>query len=178
MKPSFSTSAWIFCARQSFSDASRRMSACSSWEIEAGRARSSRSTASRGRSPYGASAPLSRAERCRGPYPSRPDPGEDDPKGAIERSQSRLRPLVCVRGELRAQGQLDDRLLATASREGTDTRKDDRHVHEEDLDHAAILCEDAVEYQTDSDSQGGISSIVDRLIAGSEKFNYSGLDGY
>jgi hypothetical protein len=110
--------------------------------------------------------------------PLRPDSGEDDPKGAIERSRSRLRLLVCVRGELLAQGQLDDRLLATASEEGANSRKGDRHVHGQNADHVAILCEDAVEYQTDSDSQAGISSTVDRLIAGSEKFNYSGSDGY
>jgi hypothetical protein len=69
-------------------------------------------------------------------------------------------------------------LLATASEEGADGREDDRHVHEQDSNHAAILREDAVEYQTDSDSQAGISSTVDRLVAESEKFNYSGLDEY
>jgi hypothetical protein len=46
------------------------------------------------------------------------------------------------------------------------------------LDHAGILREDAVEHQTDSGSQAGISSTVDRLVAESEKFNYSGSDGY
>jgi hypothetical protein len=85
---------------------------------------------------------------------------------------------VCVRGELLAQGELDDRLLATASEEGADSRKGDRHVHEEDSDHVAILCEDAVDYQSHSESQAGISSPVDRLVAESKKFDYSGLDGY
>jgi hypothetical protein len=110
--------------------------------------------------------------------PSRPDPEEGDPEGAIEWSQSRLRLLAFIRGELLAQGQLDDRLLATASEYGADGREDDRHVHEQDSNHAAILCEDAVEYQTDSDSQAGISSTVDRLVAEPKKFNYSGSDGY
>jgi hypothetical protein len=110
--------------------------------------------------------------------PSRPGLRKGDPEGAIKRSQSRLRLLVCVRGELLAQGQVDDRLLATASEEGADTRKDDRHVHEQNADHVAILSEDAVEYQTDSESQAGVSSTVDRLVAESEKFNYSGSNGY
>jgi hypothetical protein len=85
---------------------------------------------------------------------------------------------VCVRGELLAQGQLDDRLLATASEDRADGREDDRHVHEQDSNHAAILREDAVEYQTDSDSQAGISSTVDRRVAESKKFNDSGSDRY
>ena len=72
---------------------------------------------------------------------------------------------MCVRGELLAEGQLDDRLLATASEEGADTCKDDRRVDEQDSDHVAILREDTVVYQTDSESQAGISSIVDRRIA-------------
>ena len=96
----------------------------------------------------------------------------------MERSQSRLRLLVCVRGELLAQGQLDHRLLPTASEEGEDSRIDDRYAHGQVSEHAAILCEDAVEYRTDSDSQAGISSTVDRLVAESKKFNYSGADGY
>jgi hypothetical protein len=93
---------------------------------------------------------------------------------AIEWSQFRLRLLASIRGELLAQGQLDDRLLATASED----RADDRHVHEQDSNHAAILREDAVEHQNDSDSQAGISSTVDRLVAEPDKFNYSDSDGY
>jgi hypothetical protein len=69
-------------------------------------------------------------------------------------------------------------LLATASEEGANSRKGDGHVHEQDSDHVAILREDAVEYQTDSDSQAGISLTVDRLVAESKKLNYSGADGY
>ena len=60
--------------------------------------------------------------------PSKPSSRKRDPEGAIERSQSRLNLLVCVGGELLAQRQLDDRLLAAASEEGADTDKDDRGV--------------------------------------------------
>jgi hypothetical protein len=41
----------------------------------------------------------------------------------------------------------------------------------------AILCEDTVVYQTDFESQTGISSIVDWLVAEPEKFNNCGADG-
>jgi hypothetical protein len=67
-------------------------------------------------------------------------------------------------------------LLATASEEGANSRKGDGH--EQDSDHVATLREDAVEYQTDSDSQAGISLTVDRLVAESKKLNYFGVDGY
>ncbi len=97
--------------------------------------------------------------------PLRPDPGEGGPEGSIKRRQFRLCLLVSVRGELLTQGQLDRRLLATASEEGADSRKDDRHVHGQDSDHAAILCEGAVDYQADNESRAGMPSTVDRLVA-------------
>jgi hypothetical protein len=87
-----------------------------------------------------------------------------DPEGAIKQSQSRLRLLVCVGGELLAQGQLDNRLLATASEEGADARKDDQGVCNENANHVLILREAPVEYQTDSKQAAGISSIVDNGI--------------
>jgi hypothetical protein len=48
----------------------------------------------------------------------RPEPGERDPEGAIERRQSRLRFLLIVCGKLLAKGKLNDHLLTVAPKEG------------------------------------------------------------
>ena len=63
-----------------------------------------------------------------------------------------------------AEGQLDDRLLATATEEGADARKDDQSVCSENADHVSILREARIDYQTDLEQAVGISSIVDRRI--------------
>jgi hypothetical protein len=65
---------------------------------------------------------------------------------------------------LLAESQFDDRLIAAASEEGADARKDDRGVCNENANHVSILREAPVEYQTDSEQAAGISSIVDRGI--------------
>jgi hypothetical protein len=79
---------------------------------------------------------------------------------------------------LLAEGQLDDRLVATTSEEGADTRKDDRCVGKKNADHVSILREAPSEYQTDSEQAAGISLIVDRRIGSSEMFNDFGVGRY
>jgi hypothetical protein len=79
---------------------------------------------------------------------------------------------------LLAEGQLDDRLVATTSEEGADTRKDDRCVGKENADHVSILREAPSECQTDPEQAAGISLIVDRRIGSSEMFNDFGVDRY
>ncbi len=80
--------------------------------------------------------------------------------------------------ELLAQGQLDEPLFTLTSEEGPRTRKQDRHISDKESDHVAILREDTVERETDSESGTRISSIVNRPVAETEKFNDSGSGGY
>lgn len=64
-------------------------------------------------------------------------------------------------------------------RRNTSTRiPGEGYVGEEDADHVAILRENTVVYRIELESQAGISSIVDRLVAEPKKFNDFGADGY
>jgi len=85
---------------------------------------------------------------------------------------------VGVGGELLAQDQLDDRLLALAAEEGGEDSKDEQRVGEQDSGHAGILRKITAECEADSGSEPGISSIVDRAVAERSKFSHFGADGY
>ena len=111
-------------------------------------------------------------------FPPRPDTGEGDPEGAIDGCKSRSRTLHGIGRKLLAEGQLDDRLLTPASEEGPHGREKDRQISDQDSDHVAILREDALECETDSESETRISSIVDRPVVETKRFNDSGSDGY
>jgi hypothetical protein len=50
---------------------------------------------------------------------------QGNPEGAIERAESRSSALVGVGGELLAQDQLDDRLLALAAKKGGEDSNDE-----------------------------------------------------
>ncbi len=65
-----------------------------------------------------------------------------------------------------------------ASEEGPHARKKDRHTSDQESEHVAILRDETVECETDSEGESRISSMVDRPVAETEKFNDSGLDGY
>lgn len=92
--------------------------------------------------------------------------------------KSRSRTLHGVGRELLAQGQLDERLLTPTAEEDPDARQKDRHIPDQDSDQVAILREETVECETDSEGATRISSVVDRPAADTEKLNDSGLDGY
>jgi len=77
-----------------------------------------------------------------------------------------------------AQDQLDDYLLAPAAEEGGEDSKDKQRVREQDSDHVRILRQISGQYESDSQSQRGISSIVDRLAAERRNVNDSDSDGY
>jgi hypothetical protein len=85
---------------------------------------------------------------------------------------------VGLGGELLAQDQFDDHLLALAAEEGGEDSKDEQRVGEQDSDHVSILRKISAQYESDSESRRGISSIVDRAVAGWRKFNDSDADGY
>ena len=51
---------------------------------------------------------------------------QEDPETPVGRSDPRSTPLFGERGELRTEGEFNDRLLASASKEGRDTAKEDR----------------------------------------------------
>jgi hypothetical protein len=59
-----------------------------------------------------------RLDDDQGIFPTRPEPQECNPEGAIQRRESGLRSRLGVHRELLAQSQLDDRLLVPASEEG------------------------------------------------------------
>ena len=87
-------------------------------------------------------------------------------------------PLHGVGRELLAEGQFNERPIRPTSEEGPPGCKQDRDMSDQDSDHGAILCEDTVGCETDSEGETRISSIVDRPIAETGKFNNSGSDGY
>jgi hypothetical protein len=58
-----------------------------------------------------------------GLFPARPEPGQRDPEGAVQRREPGLRSLLGVGRELLAQGKLDDRLRLAPSEEGEDRAK-------------------------------------------------------
>jgi hypothetical protein len=82
--------------------------------------------------------------------PARPEPGQRNPEGAIQRCEPRLRSRLGVRRELLAQGQLDDRLLIAASEEGDCTAKKRRRQIEQSLHRGEILRNFSAQEQTDS----------------------------
>jgi len=51
-------------------------------------------------------------------FPSRPDLRQEDPKGSIGRNDPGLAPFLGECGELLTEGEFDDRLFASASKEG------------------------------------------------------------
>ncbi len=71
-----------------------------------------------------------------------------------------------------------DHLLALAAEEGGEDSKDEQRVGEQDSDHVGILQKISGRYESDSQSERGISSIVDRPVAEWRKFNDSDTDGY
>ena len=83
-----------------------------------------------------------------------------------------------VGGELLAQDQLHDYLLALAAEDGREDSKDEQRVGQQDSDHVRILRQTSGQYESDSQSQRGISSIVDRPPAERRNVNDSDADGY
>ncbi len=65
-----------------------------------------------------------------------------------------------------------------SEKEGPHAHKKDRHVSDQDSGHVAILREDTVERETDSEGETRIPSIVDRPVADTGKINHSGSDEY
>jgi len=146
--------------------------------------RRSPGTGPRDRSPVEAEAPPVPLHNCLGLHdaqnvlPPWPDAGEADPEGAVDGGQSRSGTLRGISRELLAQGELYERLLTLASEESPHARKKDRHISDQDLKHVAILREDTLERETDSDGQSRVSSPVDRPVSETGKLNRSGPDGY
>jgi hypothetical protein len=64
-------------------------------------------------------------------FPSRPHSRQKDPEASIGRSNPRSTPLLGERGELLTEGEFDDCLLASASKEGRKTAKEDRREFEQ-----------------------------------------------
>ncbi len=93
--------------------------------------------------------------------PTRPDPGEGDPEGAIEWGVRGSGSLLGIGVELMAEGEFNDRLLAATSEKGADTRKNDERVDDQESDHVSILRDRSRHDQIDSDGESGTSSIVD-----------------
>jgi hypothetical protein len=60
-----------------------------------------------------------------------------------------------IGGELLAEGEFNDRLLAAASEKGADTRKNDERVDDQESDHVSILRDHSRDDQTDSDGESG-----------------------
>jgi hypothetical protein len=106
--------------------------------------------------------------------PARPAAGEDDPEGPIERGEPGTRRLGCVGRELLAEGELDDRLLALAPEEGGDDSYCEHRVADQNSDHVEILRQVRADIESDSESEAGISSVVERLVAARRKPSCSG----
>ena len=61
-----------------------------------------------------------------GLFPARPEPGQKDPENPIRRSDPWLGPSLGVGRKLLTQGEFDDRLLRSTSKEGEETAREDR----------------------------------------------------
>jgi hypothetical protein len=85
-----------------------------------------------------------------GIFPLRPEPGQRNLKGAIQRREPGLRSRLGVRCELLAQSKFDDRLLIIASEEGETTAKKCRREIEQSLHRGEILRDSSAQTQTDS----------------------------
>ena len=64
-------------------------------------------------------------------FPPRPDLRQKDPKAPIGRSDPGSVPFLGERGELLTEGEFDERLLASASKESRNTAKGDRREFEQ-----------------------------------------------
>jgi hypothetical protein len=71
------------------------------------------------------------------------------------------RPFLRERGELLTKGEFDDHLLVPASKEGGNTAKGDRREFEQVSRRRRILHGVTAQYETDSSSGFGLSSVVD-----------------
>ncbi len=64
-------------------------------------------------------------------FPPRPDLRQKDPKAPIGRSDPGSVPFLGERGELLTEGEFDERLVASASKECQNTAKGDRREFEQ-----------------------------------------------
>ena len=77
-------------------------------------------------------------------FPSQPDLRQDDPEAPIGRTDPGSASLQGVGGELLTEGEFDDRLLASASKESRNTAKGDRREFEQvphsEMHSARVRC--------------------------------------
>jgi hypothetical protein len=78
-------------------------------------------------------------------FPTRPEPGQRNPEGTIERGELGLPLLLGIRRELLAEGHLHDRLVVSASEEGSRTAKKHRRQIEHSQHRGEILHDSAAE---------------------------------
>ena len=77
-------------------------------------------------------------------FPSRPDLRQEDPETPVGWSDPGSGPFLSERGELLTEGEFDDRLLASASKESRNTAKGDRREFEQvphsEMHSARVRC--------------------------------------
>ena len=110
--------------------------------------------------------------------PSRPGSRQEDLEGPIGRTDSGFASFQGESGELLTQGEFDDRLFSSASKEGRNTTKGDPREFEQVPHSEAILHGFDAQFETDPSAGFELSSVVDRLSTGREKLNDFEVDRF